>query len=57
MEPAKLVQEALRDTGFWGEDFSDFTGFQNSVIEKLNMIIEKGIKETISFVQSKKVFA
>ena len=55
--PAALVKEVMRDDSFWGADLSVLPGFSNAVLEKLNMIIEKGIKESIEFVQSKKVFA
>ncbi len=55
--PSELVQEVMRDNDFWGADLHALPGFSNAVLEKLNMIIEKGAKGSVEFVQSKKVFA
>lgn len=52
-----LVQDVLRDIAFWGVDVQSLRGFQQSVVEKLNLIMEHGIKEAIETVQSKKVVA
>jgi len=52
-----LVQETLRDVGFWGTDLTPLPGFSQAVTDKLNLIIANGIKEAIETTQSKKVFA
>jgi tagaturonate reductase len=52
-----LVQEVLRDFAFWQEDIHSLPGFQQSVVDKLNLIMNNGIKEAIEIVHSKKVFA
>jgi mannitol-1-phosphate/altronate dehydrogenase len=51
------VQEVLRDNAFWGEDLHALPGFHQSVVEKLNMIISSGVKETLETVTTKKSFA
>jgi tagaturonate reductase len=52
-----LTTDVLRDTNLWGEDLTALPGFQQAVVEKLNFIIEHGMKETLEMVESKKVFA
>ena len=52
-----LVQEVLRDNAFWGEDLHALPGFHQSVVEKLNMILSGGVKETLEAVTTKKSFA
>lgn len=43
-----VVEDVLRDAGFWGEELHILPGFQQSVLEKLNTIIHNnGIKEAI----------
>jgi tagaturonate reductase len=54
---ALLVQEVLSDSAFWGADLSSLPGFKQSVTEKLNLIMNNGIKETIENIPSKKVVA
>ena len=56
-DPSELVEVVLSDSGFWGVHMNALPGFSHAVLEKLNLIIKKGAKETIEFVQSKKVFA
>ena len=53
--PPELVKDVLSDIGLWGEDLSGLPGFQESVLEKLNLIMNKGAKEAIDALQSKKV--
>jgi tagaturonate reductase len=43
----KLAAEVLKNTDLWEEDMSVFQGFQQSVIDKLNSIIDKGMKATL----------
>ncbi len=56
LKPDNIVREVLNDSGFWGQSLNVFPGFQNAVIEKLNMIINNGAKHAIEFVQSTKEF-
>lgn len=53
---ASLVQVVLSDA-FWGADLLSLPGFKQSVIEKLNLIINSGMKEAIESIPSKKVKA
>jgi tagaturonate reductase len=53
---ASLVQAVLGDA-FWGADLPSLPGFRQSVIEKLNLIINNGMKEAIESIPSKKVKA
>jgi tagaturonate reductase len=52
---AALVQDVLRDHAFWGEDLSGLPGFKEAVIEKLNMIMEHGVREVTEQTLSKLV--
>lgn len=52
-----LVQEVLRDFAFWEEDMHSLPGFQQAVIDKLNLIINHGMKEAIESIPVKKVVA
>ncbi|HEU4471065.1 MAG TPA: tagaturonate reductase [Flavisolibacter sp.] len=54
---AGLVQEVLGDQSYWGEDLRTLPGFQEAVTEKLNLIINNGMKEAIDSIPAKKVFA
>jgi tagaturonate reductase len=53
---ASLVQVVLSDS-FWGADLLSLPGFKHYVIEKLNLIINKGMKEAIESIPSKKIEA
>jgi tagaturonate reductase len=53
---ASLVQVVLSDA-FWGVDLLSLPGFKQTVIEKLNLIINNGMKEAIESIPSKKVKA
>jgi tagaturonate reductase len=53
---ASLVQVVLSDA-FWGVDLLSLPGFKQSVIEKLNLIINNGMREAIETVPTKKVKA
>jgi tagaturonate reductase len=53
---ASLVQVVLSDA-FWGIDLLSFPGFKQSVIEKLNLIINNGMREAIESIPSKKIKA
>ena len=54
MQPAEVVKDVLRDNPFWGESLDLLPGFENSVIEKLNLLINSGAKNAVELVQSKK---
>ena len=56
LDISSLTQEVLSDA-FWGVDLLSFPGFKQSVIEKLNLIINSGMKEAIESIPSKKVKA
>ena len=53
----KLVNEALKNVTFWGEDLTVLPGFQQSVTDKLNSIIQNGMSATLKGVHLKKIFA
>jgi tagaturonate reductase len=53
----KLVKEVLKNDTLWGEDLNHLPGFQQSVINKLNSIIENGMRATVENVAVKKIYA
>jgi tagaturonate reductase len=53
----KLVKEVLKNDALWGEDLNHLPGFQQSVINKLNSIIENGMRATVENVAVKKIYA
>jgi tagaturonate reductase len=55
LAPAELVKEVLADVNLWDEDLSSLPGFYGSVLEKLNLIMDKGATQALELVQSKKV--
>lgn len=55
LAPAELVKEVLADVNLWEEDLSLLPGFYESVLQKLNLIMDKGATKTLELVQSKKV--
>jgi tagaturonate reductase len=46
-KPAALAAEVLSDISLWGEDLSAIPGFTESVAEKMNMISEEGVVQTL----------
>lgn len=52
-----LVEEVLGDTVFWGVNLQSLPGFRQAVTDKLNQIINNGIKEAIESIPAKKVHA
>lgn len=52
-----LVQEVLRDFAYWEEDMHSLPGFQQAVIDKLNLILNQGMKEAMQSIPVKKVAA
>lgn len=57
LSTAALVQEVLRDFAFWEEDIYSLAGFQQAVTDKLNLIINNGMKEAVESISAKKVIA
>jgi tagaturonate reductase len=53
---ASLVQVVISDA-FWGVDLLSLQGFKQSVIDKLNLIINNGMKAAIESIPSKKIQA
>lgn len=56
LAPAELVKEVLSDIEFWNADLSALPGFYDSVLEKVNLILNAGPRKAIESVQSKKLF-
>lgn len=57
LSTAALVKEALRDSTFWSADLYSLPGFAEAVTNKLNSIINIGIRETLENTHSKKIMA
>jgi len=53
--PHEIVNEVLKDVALWGKDLSNLPGFEQSVEEKLDSIINNGMRATIENAQSKKM--
>ncbi|HSQ43429.1 MAG TPA: tagaturonate reductase [Ginsengibacter sp.] len=51
----EIVNEVLKDVALWGKDLSNLPGFQQSVEEKLDSIINNGMRATLENAQSKKM--
>ncbi len=49
-----LLHEILTDETTWGEDLSGLAGLQDSVVDKLNSIINVGMKATLKKINTKK---
>lgn len=47
LSPHRLVHETLADTSLWGHDLSVLPGFESSVIENLDALIQNGVSTTI----------
>ena len=52
-----LVEEVLKDVSLWDDDLSGLPGFQQTVTDNLNSIINDGMKATLEKVHPKKIFA
>ena len=52
----KLVHHVLTDKTTWGEDLSGVAGFYDSVVDKLNSIINVGIKATLKKINTIKMY-
>lgn len=53
---ASLVQVVISDA-FWGVDLLSLAGFKQSVIDKLNLIINSGMRGAVESIPSKKIQA
>lgn len=53
----EVVIETLKNISLWGEDISHLPGFQRTVTNNLNSIIEEGMKATLEKVHPKKNIA
>ena len=51
----RVAEETLKDTAFWGFDLNQLSGFTASVQDKLNLILNSGMKDAVECVQTKKV--
>lgn len=51
-----LVKEVLRDSSFWGTELNTPPGFQQAVINNLNILIQEGAWKAINAVNLKKEF-
>ena len=52
----KLVKEVLKNDTFWGENLNHLPGFQQSVINNLNNIINNGMRATVESIAGKKIY-
>jgi tagaturonate reductase len=52
----ELVHKVLKDETSWGEDLSGIAGFYDSVVDKLNSIINVGMKATLQNINTKKMY-
>ena len=43
----QVVKEVLKNIAFWGKDLSTLRDFEQSVTDKLNSIINNGMRSTI----------
>jgi len=53
--PPELVKEVLSDIELWGENLFLLPGFYDSVLKKMNLLMNNGAIEVIETIQSKKV--
>ncbi|MGB8192901.1 MAG: tagaturonate reductase [Chitinophagaceae bacterium] len=51
----QLVEQVLRDTAFWGADLNALPGFTQAVTEKLETLMQQGVKQAFENVQAKRV--
>jgi tagaturonate reductase len=54
LNPDQLTETVLKDSAFWGQDLTKVPGFEESVRNNVNSIINSGMKEALESVQSKK---
>jgi tagaturonate reductase len=54
LAPEELVNAVLKDVQLWDEDLSALPGFHESVLKKLNLIMDKGPMQALAIVQTKK---
>ncbi|MDB5252902.1 MAG: tagaturonate reductase [Flaviaesturariibacter sp.] len=54
---AGMVQDVFRDTAFWGTDLNLLPGWTEAVVEKVNAILNGGVREALESSTLKKVKA
>lgn len=47
LTPTALVRETLSDSEYWNADLTQFPGFYESVLEKLNLLLEHGMADIL----------
>lgn len=47
LSPADVVEQTLRDSGYWGTDLSSLPGFAEAVTNNLNLLIDGKVKEAM----------
>ena len=52
----KVVEEVLRNVEFWDKDLTTIPGFEQSVTDKLNSILNNGMKAAVEDIHSKKIY-
>jgi len=52
----KLVREVLKNVAFWGNDLTLLPGFEKSVTDKLNNIVNNGMKSTLINFHPSKIY-
>ncbi len=55
LQPVALVEEVLKDKAFWGADLSVLPGFCAAVADRLDIMVNAGLKEAIEPVLQKKI--
>ncbi len=53
----KVIKEVLKDTSLWEQDLTILPGFQQSVTEKLNIIIANGMRTILESSRQSKIYA
>jgi len=52
----KVVKEVLGNAGFWGQDLATIPGLEQSVTDKLNSILNNGMRAAVEDIHSKKIY-
>lgn len=54
---SELVRQTLRDQSLWGANLAALPGFEEAVAEKLNLIINHGMKEALEITSANRIAA
>ena len=57
LSTTQLVKETFDDVAFWGTNLNNLPGFAESVNEKLNLIINQGMKEAVEMTKTNPIAA